>query len=100
MRVRAYKKEMRMMRPSNEWSTRSLLPLLFVSATTFALAGCTSSPLPEQNDDGSHRQSTGVGLAPAPVAAPGASHKLAPKIAGLSVVPGQLVVKFKSDSVG
>ena len=98
-----------MMIRSNGWSGRSLL--LFSLATAISLGGCGSST-PTENAD---QQSSVLGVSappgtPAALSAPPAKQapvppslaapaKVVPQVGGLTVVPGQLVVKFKSDSL-
>src|SRR6188768_384268 len=96
-----------MMIRSNGWSRRSLL-LLSLAATT-AISGCAPAP-----SEDSTRQSSALETSPPPAGsgapsakptpglppafpASGLSGKISPKVGGVPVVPGQLVVKFKSD---
>jgi len=87
--------------------------LLLSLATTMAIGGCASSATTEDTN----RQASALEGSPAPAASNGAagaagappakptlalpgpsvSGPVAPKIGGIPVVPGQLVVKFKSD---
>ncbi|HYQ45313.1 MAG TPA: S8 family serine peptidase [Polyangiaceae bacterium] len=94
-----------MMIRSNGWSLRSLVLCSFV--TSAVIGGCGSSTPLESAD----RASSGLGISPTPSTsgapapkpttafpAPGIPGASTPKVGGLAVVPGQLVVKFKSDS--
>jgi subtilisin family serine protease len=86
-----------MMIRSNGWRGGSLFPLLLATA----MAGCLSSEGGDAADKTAAVQAGPGGpsstkLAPLrPASKAGAA--AAPTVAGLSVVPGQLVVKFKSD---
>ena len=91
-----------MMIRSNAWSGRSLVMLLLASGAAAAIGACSSSGTDETADDGRARQgSLGTpATRPTPgLAGSGVSGKGA-QVGGVTVVPGQLVVKFKSDAVG
>jgi subtilisin family serine protease len=91
----------------NGWSGRSLL--LFLAITT-AIAGCASStPTEDANPQSSALESPPVpprssgvpSVKPPPgLPGPGVSGKMPAKVGGVPVVPGQIVVKFKSDPLG
>jgi subtilisin family serine protease len=88
------------------------LLLLLATANLTAAAGCTSSQDSDTSDSERDRQPSALQASPAQAgpAVPSSSTKAAPvrpgsnagpnaapQVAGRSVVPGQLVVKFKSD---
>src|SRR4051794_30781857 len=110
--ARPLRRVLRATREGNEIMTqrRCLLPLLLVTATTIGAGGCASSA-PTENSDrelavlAASPAPSGSGAAPSANPVPGlpgsaGSGKIAPTVGGVTVVPGQLVVKFKSDPLG
>ena len=99
------------MSSSKAWSGRFFIHVLSASALTLAIGGCAASGPTENNETERSRQSSALtSTSPprpsrgAPAAAPPALAGSAARgtgaltVGGLAVVPGQLVVKFKSDA--